>query len=107
MLGKIRPFKSDMSILDANLLKCNLLQATVENRHRDATRRSLTARGAATWAILIPLQKRLTPTARYLDETFRAKDRPRDLTTGEGGLKYRQFPAKSPAVRHGAQDPDL
>ena len=23
------------------------------------------------------------------------------MTTGEGGLKYRQFPAKSPAVRQG------
>ena len=27
------------------------------------------------------------------------------MTTGEGGLKYRQFPAKSPAVRQGNPKP--
>jgi len=39
-----------MYILDAKLLKCNLLQAMVEKRQRVVQRMTLTAGAIATWS---------------------------------------------------------
>ena len=83
-----------MYILDGNLLKCNPLQATVANPHRAATECAETHFGGVTTG---PLYFQLKGPAytTYLDKSQRSR---RDLTSGEGGLEYRQFPAKSPAV---------